>query len=371
MSGGRFLLLFLDDDASAPEWIRIDGGVIAARGGPGGAPLPILALDADERILAVVPASDVAVHWIDLPRLAPAQALAAARLMAADASAEPIERLHVALGADGEPGTPRAMAVTSVAQMAAWLNHAATLGVDPDGIVPESLLIAPPEEGVRLLARGDVEIVRGPMIAFAAEPELAALAAEGVAVERLDQPSFEAGLPAALAAGLVDLRQGAFAKRRRMQFDWKLARRLAWLGVGLLVATLLIQLAMLLRYSIAADGLERQTEAIARRVLPRASSIDNPATQLANRLAELRGGGAGFAATSAAVFAAVRDTPNVDLSTLQFDSGGSLQMTVMANGAADVAALQQRLTGAGFAVSAGAVRPGGGRQMADLTVRPQ
>ena len=76
MSGGRYLLLFLDD--AAPGWLRLKDGVVAARGGDGSPPpLPDDAAVRD-RVVAVVPAADVTVQWVDLPALAPAQAAASA-----------------------------------------------------------------------------------------------------------------------------------------------------------------------------------------------------------------------------------------------------------------------------------------------------
>jgi general secretion pathway protein L len=360
MSGGRYLLLFLDD--ARPGWLRLEDGVVAQRG-DAGSPPPLRGEAPDrDRVVAVVPAEDVAVHWVELPALAPAQAAAAARLLAAEASAEPLERLHVAIdrgrGGDGEP---RAMAIASAARMTDWLNQAAALGHDPDHLVPESLLIDPPETGLRRMPRGAVDIVRGQTIAFAAEPEVAAAAADGEAVETIDPAAFEATLAAVLANNPLDLRQGAFAKRRRWRVDWRLVRRLALLGAGILAVTLLIQLALILRYSFAADRLEAQADVVARRALPRAATIANASVQLNERLSALRGGGAGFGPTAAAAFAAVRDTPNVDLGSLRFDRDGSLQIAVLAAGPGDIAAVQQRLTAAGFLVTTGAPRPAGGR----------
>ena len=366
MSGGRYLLLFLDEH-ERPDWLQLDGGVIAARSH--GAPPPLPDTEHDEQVVAVVPATDVAVHWVDLPPLAPAQALAAARLLAAEASAEPYERLHVALAPGGDAGEPRAMAVTSAEHMSAWLDRAAMLGLDPDRVVPESLLIAAPVDRVRRIARGDLHIVRGPMVAFAAEPELAELAADGAAAEPFDPARFESGLWDALVTAPLDLRQGPFAKRRRARIDWRHIRRLALLGVAILVGTVLIQFATLLRYSFAADRLEREVVIVAQRALPRGSGLANPPAQLADRLAELRGSGAGFGPTAAAAFAAIRDTPNVDLGTLGFDRDGSLKLGVLAGSAGDINALQQRLTAAGFTASMSEIRPGGGRQLVDITVR--
>lgn len=365
MSGGRYLLLFLDERAER-GWLQLDDGIVASRG-TDAPPPPDEA--PDRQVVAVVPATDVTLHWVDLPPLAPAQALAAARLLAVDASAEPFDRIHVAVAPGGVEGEPRAMAVASSSRMADWLGRAAALGHDPDRIVPESLLIAAPAEGVRRIACGPVDIVRGATTAFAAEPELAAFAADGAAAEPFDADRFEAGLAAALAAAPLDLRQGDFAKRRRHRVDWNHIRRLALLGLGILTMTLAIQLATMLHYSFAADRLEREVALVARRALPRAGALADPPAQLAERLAQLRGGGAGFGATAAAAFAAIRDTPNVDLGTLSFETDGSLKLGVIASNAGDVAALSQRLTAAGFSVSGGDVRPGGGRQLADLVVR--
>ena len=49
--------------------------------------------------MLAVPGERVAIHWLELAEgLAPAQAAAAARLMLADASAEPLADMHVAVG---------------------------------------------------------------------------------------------------------------------------------------------------------------------------------------------------------------------------------------------------------------------------------
>jgi general secretion pathway protein L len=204
-----------------------------------------------------------------------------------------------------------------------------------------------------------VDVVRGPTTAFAAEPDLTAITIGNEVVEHIDAAQYEAMLAAAIAARPLDLRQGAFARRRRWRVDWKLVRRLAMLTAGTLI----------LRYSSAADALDAQADTIARGALPPGANIANAPVQLADRLRALRGGGAGFASTAAAVFGAVRDTPDVDLGSLRFERDGSLLLTVLATAPADIARLQQRLASAGFLVSAGAIQPAGMRQSTELTVR--
>src|SRR3546814_7192178 len=65
----------------------------------------------------------------------------------------------------------------------------------------------------------------------------------------------------------VNLRQGAFAKRRQWKVEWPLVRRMAWLVAGILLLTLAIQVASIFRYTFAADALEAETAAVAASVL--------------------------------------------------------------------------------------------------------
>ncbi|WP_010127285.1 type II secretion system protein GspL [Sphingomonas sp. KC8] len=364
MSDDRFLLLF-PGDAGAPlgGWLRVANGAIVSRGHD----VPTIEGGGDEQVVAVAPGADVAVHWVELPGLSQAQAAAAARLLAVDATAEPIDHLHVAVG-DADDDGHRAVAIVSSVRMTEWITGLQSFALDPDHVVPETLLIPAGSDGLRRWAHGDMHLVRGNRVAFAAEPDIAEAVLDEGAVD-IDDAAVEAGLPAALASIPVDLRQGAFRKRRPWTIDWKLFRRLAWMAAALLVLTMLIQTVLILRYTVAADDLERDVTIIARKALPRAERIANAPAQLAERLADLRGGGRGFSATAAGLFAAVRDTANVEVSALRYDRDGSLRATVGAGAQSDIAALQQRIEAQGFTASATAARSGGGRQIAELTVR--
>lgn len=366
MSGGRLLLLFMADGVAPLDgWLRVSDGQVIRRGA-GTVDLEPGEEEAEERVVAIVPGADVAIHHVDLPQLAPQQARAAARLLAGDVAAEPIERLHVAIG-DGAEGDARPMAVVATARMAAWLAQAQSLGFDPELMVPDSFLLPALEEEVLVWQRGDMHVLRGPGLACAVEPAIAAVVAPR-ATQR-DTATIEATLAAALAAAPLNLRQGAFARRRRWTVDWALVRRLCWLGVGILVLTLLIQLTLIFRYDLAADALDREAELVASKALPRAGRIADAPAQLRERLTELRGGGLGYGAMASAVFTAVRDSANVELSSLQFDADGTLRVTAMAASAADLAALGQRLEAQGLVVDSGVARSGGGRQISDITVR--
>jgi general secretion pathway protein L len=140
---------------------------------------------------------------------------------------------------------------------------------------------------------------------------------------------------------------------------------------ALLLVSLAVQVAAIARYSFAADAAEAETSRVAAAALPRKARTTNPASALTQRLAELRGGGAGFGATAGALFEAVKGTPNVELSALAFAPDGLLRATVQADSPAAIEALRQRVEASGFAAEAGPPRSGGGRRVADLTVRPR
>ncbi|SFR76926.1 type II secretion system protein GspL [Sphingomonas jatrophae] len=357
------LLVWPATGDSAAAWWRLGEEGRIARGHD----LADVAAMPGERVVLVAPGSAVALHWIELPALAPNQARAAARLAAAEIVAAPLDTLHVAVAAGGEGLRP--MAVVEAGLMAGWLAQAAAAGLEPDHVVPEPLLLPLPDEEPAELhwPRDGRVVVRGMTSGHVAEPELAALLAEG-SVRLLDDDAVADGLALRLDPPALDLRQGAFARRWRLGVDWRLARRLAGLVGLILLVTLAIQLVRIARYEAAAIGAETRAEAAARSALPRATRIVDPAAQLDRRLADLRGGGLGFSTMAVLLSAAVRDTGGVELTALAFDDDGRLTATVAAPGTVEVDALVARLAAAGLDARASAPRPGGDRPLADLTV---
>lgn len=368
------LLIFLDPHNEIEGWLHVAGGSVVARGTglEGLPPLADAATGNAARVAAIVPGEAVAVHWLEVPAgLAPAQAAAAARLIAADVSAQPIGDMHVAVGPEVEGSPLRAVAMVPAIAMAGWLGKLQAQALDPDVVMPEPLLLAPPREGYVRHERGGLPVYRGQTDAFAVEPELAELIVAEAPVEAVDAEAFEGGLAEAVAYPAVNLRQGAFAKRRRWKIEWPLVRRLAMLALALLVVTLAIQVAAIFRYTLEADALELEANRVAATALRRSGPVTDGPRQLERRLSELRGSGPGYSTLAAAVFAAVRGTPNVELTALSFDQSGALRATVQADSPATISMLQQRIEAAGFTVVADAIRSGGGRPTTDLTVRAQ
>jgi general secretion pathway protein L len=366
------LLIFLDAHNEIEGWLRVAGNAVTARGrGLEGLPgLTAPASGAPIRVAAIVPGEAVTLHWLEVPAgLAPAQAAAAARLMAGDVSAQPLGDMHVAVGPEAEDGALRAVAVVPAITMAGWLGKLQAQALDPDVVLPEPLLLRAPREGYVRHERGGLPLYRGPADAFSVEPELAELIVADRPVQPVDEEAFEGGLGDAIGYPAVNLRQGVFAKRRRWAIKWALVRRLAMLAVALAAVTLAIQVAAIFKYTLEADALELEANRVAATALQRNGPVTDGSRQLERRLTELGGAGPGYSAMASAVFGAVRDTPNVELTGLFFDQSGAMRATVQADSPATLASFQQRIEASGFAATAGEMRGGGGRPTADVTVR--
>ena len=370
MNATDALLMFLDEAGEIEGWLQLRDGDVVARGS-GFEQVPAVvdpATGASLTVVAVVPGEAVAVHWLEVPSgLSPAQANAAARLVAAEVSLQPLVDMHVAVGAEVEDGAIRPVALVPALVMAGWLGRLQTAGLDPDLVIPEPLLLSPPAQGFTRYDRGATPIYRGQADAFSVEPALAELVLADAPVEQLGHEAFEGGLAAAIASPIVNLRQGAFAKRRRWKIEWALIRRLATLGAALLVVTLAIQAVMIFRYTFETDRLEAERTRVAAAALPGISAA-NAAERLGARVTDL-GGGAGYSALASSLFAAVQGAPGASLTALTFDPDGALRATVQGDTPAAIVAVQTQLEASGLAVAAGPQRSGGGRPTADLTVR--
>lgn len=335
------LLLFIAPDDRLAGWWIVHDGQVTARGGPD----DVLPDALPERTIAIAPAQAMTIHVAELGSLATQQAQAAARLLVADTSIVPVETQHVAVGrADGGD---RSVAVIGNGRMAAWLESLQTRGIDPDAVLAAPLLLPRPESGFVRARIGAETVLRGRSAGFADEAGLTELLVGDAPVEDLDSEPMVLG---ALDAPELDLRQSAFAKRRRFRLDWPLVRRLLTIGSAIAAVTLLIAVVQIVRYGFAADALDARAEEIARSAAPDAGANAVPALQA--RLAARRGAGLGFTATAGALATALGAVPDVELASLSFENDGMLRATVVAPAAAQAEALRARLRAMGLAVEA-------------------
>ncbi len=347
-------LVFIGADDRPVGWWQVEDGAVIARGGTADPVPPGPA----QRIVAIAPAAAVGIHAAELGALAPAQARVAARLLVQDMAIAPVDGEHVAVGAP-EAGD-RMVAVVAAPRLARWIALLAAEGHEPDAIVPAALVLPRPELGYLRATIGDETVIRGRATGFAEDPALTPLIVGDAPVEDIDA---EPLLVAAAVQPPFDLRQGPFARRRRLGFDQAQMRRLARLAAATLALTLLIALVQLFRLEADTRALDRQADAVAARVAP-----GGTAASLAARLAGVRGPGAGFSATAGALFAAVQASPGVELSALDFTGDGLLRASLLAPGAAEVESVRDRLRGAGLAVEPSTFQSEGGRIRGELRI---
>lgn len=313
-----------------------------------------------ERLIAVAPASQVTMHWLDLPDLSLPQANAAARLMLAD---RVLGDAHIACGEADTTGT-RPVAVVSSAAMTAWVEQ-----LQPDAIVPAQMIIAAPEEGCVRADFGPDTIVRGHRLAIADDPVLTPLLTGETGIAALDAEAIEYSALAAILAPPLDLRQGTFAIRRSWLPDARRLRPLAWMAAALALVSLAIPLTRIVKLSLDTGRVEAQTAEVARGAMGEAVAADEAGAALAARLSAIRGGGGGFTGTSAALIAGISATPNVELATLAFASDGVLRLSARATSQAELDALIARLRGSGLQVTPGVASMAQGRPVIEIEVR--
>ena len=349
------------------HWIAVRDGMVVSRGDG----LPDRDRPPETRVVAIAPAEAVALHWADLPDRSLAQATAAARLLVAEASVTPLGDLHVAVGREPDLAE-RPIGAVGTAQMNDWLTMLAESGFEPTSVVPSPMLLPRPDEGYVIGDLGAVgRVVRGPSSGFADEEGLTELIVGHAPITTLDRDALEAAIVAALVDPPLDLRQGDFALRKRAAIDWMLVRRLAWLIVAIMAVTLLITLVQIVRYNSSGSSLEAQADGLARDGLARGETVNDAGQQLTDRLARLRGGGAGFSRTAASVSAAVAAVPGAEVTGLAFDPTGKLRVSLATQTQGQIVDVQNRLSGAGFSAEPSTFTGSAGRLTGVLTVAPQ
>lgn len=337
-------------------WLRIEDGTVAARGDD--------LLEADEPVLAIAPASGIAYRNTGLADLSPAQALAAARIDAADASLG-LER-HVAVAEARDH-----YAVADASAMRDWIGQLAGRGLEASVLVPSPSLLPVPEEGfLRAILPGET-VLRSAEAGLEEDGVVSPLVVGDAPVRTLAREEIEAAIVAASEAPALNLLQGAFAPRTDWRAEPGYWRRMAMLAGIILALTLAIPIAHWARISLATGQLDRESARIAAGALEEAQPSSDSVARLEQKLAQQRGGGAGYLATQAAVVGAVEATPNSELSSLGFDPDGTMRATVRALGQPELDAIRSAIELRGFSVSQGVPANVQGRMEVQMQVRPR
>jgi general secretion pathway protein L len=257
----------------------------------------LIAADHDGPATVLVPTEAVRLLAVDLPIANRVKRLAALPFAVEDLIAEPLESVHLTLGAELAPKR-YLVGVVAHATMAEWVARAEDAGLDHAALVPDALALPTPGAGEWAVDLGATRAVvrRGDGTGFAAPAPMLRTAWE--AGERPMVIGYGAPLPEDMAAGsdrleveplgrrllapALDLRQGLYARRRRsLPGFWKRAGQIAAVGI---VAHAGIATADTLALQRIADRREAETRAL---VLEKAPGTNLPAEEFAPVVADL------------------------------------------------------------------------------------
>lgn len=359
----RLVLLSPSSDRPSPVLI-VDGmGAIVGRGA---LTLGSPATTFKGRTVLIVPGTDVVTRWLQLEDGPKARLAEAAAVLLKDQISASRDDIHIALGEPENDGV-RAVSVVDRALMQEFLDQAAALNISPDVVVPDHLLVTPPDDGVLAVALGDIVAVRGDRVAFSAEAELASMLIESrrqTSIGRLSE--IEAMMASASTRPLMNLLQQEFAVGAQGKSKWNGYRRAAALAAVAALSPLAIWTAEIARNDAAARGLEARAEAAARTAIGDARSSD-PIGALRGRVAELRAND-DFMQTTAALFEAISRVQGVELENLSYLRDGVTRATLIHDAATNVSGLRGTLEQSGITLDEDAAQERDGRMVTTVTL---
>jgi general secretion pathway protein L len=245
-----------------------------------------------------------------------------------------------------------------------WLQRCAAIGVVPDVMVPDHLLLPAPTaaDDMSVVADGDRWLARSATLSFSAE---AALARQLLEPRQLHVDADADRLDRVLAQGAA----AGPAALNLMQFEFAPAataratpgrRRLAMLALAVLLSPAVLVAAQSLRYELAASSLDRQTREIAALIGPAAVA------------------GAGMVAAPAAqararnvLFEAISRSPGLRLQALRYSAGAVLEADVVHATADQLQPFGDALLQSGFVVEAGGSVGEGSELRTSIRLEPQ
>jgi len=359
------------------HWLR--AGAAAASSSIAGVP-PKTARDAAGEIVVLVPSADVLLTRARIAARNRAQLLQAVPFAVEEQLLDPVESLHFGAWpeADGETG----IAVVAKDTLRDWLARLAAHGIEPDRMLPDSLLLPVGGDRAHALIEDDVATVRlGTGSAFACTPgELPdwlhrigapalevddfraapALALPGVAAYRERQRDPLAFL-ARQDVPAANLLCGKFAPRRRagVARPWKLAAALAAVALLLAFVGLGVEAIGLSRES---DRLDARMRDAVREAFPDVDAATlarvSPEQLVRERVEGGRaGGGQGVLALLSAAGPVIADTRQVQTRGIEYRNG-RLEIALLAPDVGTLDRVRERLALApGFTAEVTAANP--------------
>lgn len=209
--------------------------------------------------IAFAPATMVAHFYLPLPARNDSEAARAALYAIEDEIAEPIEDIHLVLGARSGADPHRHVYAVNREVLNAWLGQLSAVGLDPGRIIPEQCLFDASEQQVGL--GGHTILSEGKRI-HAADTDLPEEALEALSLKpAAAQPAGQHLIRLAERAAsrpTVNLRTSAFAPARKRETgarSWRVAAGLAIAATSIWTGNVILETR---NYNFAARQMERQ-----------------------------------------------------------------------------------------------------------------
>lgn len=362
MSSTRFVFLPPLSGKGATYLTCGDDGAILERGS-----LTCADALAPSHTILVLPGCDVLTRFLELPDSTPAQTMAAASLALKSEIAAPLEELHIAIGAASSGGL-RPVCLIDRAVLASYMDRAAELGIVPDRVMPDHLLLAEPEDDtVHAAILGSQVIVRGRNLAFSCETELAWLLVGSRPIRAVDG-DIEHILAVSAMAETIDLCPRDFARKRKGAITLGSFKRVAYLAAALLLSPLTLWSTEIAAGHFSARALEMRAEAAAR-TMPGAVQSGDAAAYARRQLSDMKAHDRYLLATSL-LFDAVAQSDGIELESYAYRNDGVIRAVLLHAGAPEIKKLIPILEQAGVSATSEPATDNNGRAATALIVRP-
>jgi general secretion pathway protein L len=304
-------------DEVRSSWLTSDGLVEDNHFVAGDSEVPTVALAAPDSVMC---------RWHDYPALAPRQAEAAARLDAAAASING-DALHIVARASGD-GRVTSAAIDR-AYFAEALERLLAMGIEPDHVVPLGLLAPDSDNAASRITFDGAAALRWGTIILPDDPVIAGRLLGDQPISHLSNGEFAASLEQTLSDPPVELRSGAFAKKKARQ-GWEpdKIRLAAYVTAAGLLFSLLLALASWFKIDRAIAREDARTVALAQKVAPDVTLASEAPAKVEQRLAARGAGNRAFTALSSALWQALQKAEGVNLRDMRYGRDGILAVTL-------------------------------------------
>ena len=209
------------------------------------------------------------------------------------------------------------------------------------------------------------------MLVIPNEPALVTAIIGESPITDLNAAQTDTALLAAFADPAINMRVGAFAKRRARSGitvqQWKILGALLLTG---LLASLLLAVATWVKYDRAITREDAATLAAIQKLVPNATNVTQGQIELSRTLAS-RGAAAQMSPLAASAYTILQQFPSVTLRDLRYNGDGILAFTLAAPNVDGINQALLNMQQQGYKVTATPRQEASGLAMADISMRAQ